>query len=222
MASRTESGARVSDPLQPIPLFAMPLFATRLSGHDVHNPGLIAKILAHRERHPSGEVRSNRAGWHSGPAFQTSRDPAIAWLLGSAHRFATEALGPRYGHFQTARLHMGSYWASVLGRGAFHAPHHHLPQHWSGVYYVSVGEVGAGEGDFAGWIEFVNPNLQASSWGAGNSLHRPSEGLLLLFPSSLVHFVHPLASDTLRITVAFNLDVRRRAPPGDAGVEGGT
>ena len=105
---------------------------------------------------------------------------------------------------------MGSYWANVLTRHGFNAPHHHLPQSWSGVYYVQTGTLGDGESDFSGWIEFLNPNQQQSSWGVGHHVQKPVDGMMLLFPSSQVHYVHPLKAKSQRITIAYNFDVVSR------------
>ena len=154
-------------------------------------------------------MRSNRNGWHSGPSFQESRHPSIAWMLQNVTAFARRALAPMYDDWATQELVMGSYWANVLLRHGFNAPHHHLPQAWSGVYYVQVGQLGSGpeDNDFSGWFEFLNPNLQQSSWGAGNYLQMPKDGMTMLFPSSQMHYVHPVKKKSQRISIAFNYDV---------------
>ena len=156
-----------------------------------------------------GAVRSNRNAWHSTASFNESRHESVAWVLQSVTAFARRALAPRYSDWSDKKLVMGAYWANVLGRGGFNAPHHHLPQHWSGVYYVQVGTLGDGDetNDYSGWIEFLNPNLQQSSWGDGNYLQCPKDGMMLMFPSSQVHYVHPLKVKSQRITIAFNFDI---------------
>lgn len=197
-----------ASPFEPLPLFSVPLYSSMVSGHEQHRAALVKAILAHQEEDPTGAVRSNRSGaWHSGPAFEASRDPALGWMLASVTTFAERALAPLYQDWATQKLRMGSYWANVLGRHGFNAPHHHLPHMWSGVYYVQTGTLGEGGTDFSGWIEFLNPNLQQSSWGAGNYLRKPKDGTVLLFPSSQLHYVHPLKTKAQRITVAFNFDV---------------
>lgn len=196
-----------ASPFEPIPLFSVPLFATMVNGAEQHQSPLIQEILDHRQRDPAGDVRSNRNGWHSSSSFQQSRHPSIAWVLQSVTAFSRRALAPLYGGWSERELALGSYWANVLGRHGFNAPHHHLPQSWSGVYYVQVGTLGGGHDDFSGWIEFLNPNLQQSSWGSGNYLQCPKDGMMLLFPSSQVHYVHPVKVKSQRITVAFNFDV---------------
>ncbi len=198
----------MASPFEPIDLFAIPLYAGRVNGWEEHRDPLIKEILAQKERDPGGEVRSNRNGWHSGPAFQESRHPSLAWVLSSVTTFARKALAPLYDNWGERQLGMGSYWANVLTRHGFNSPHHHLPQDWSGVYYVTVGALGEGGDDVSGWIEFINPHQQLSSWGVGNYVQQPQDGMVLLFPSSQLHFVHPVKTKTPRITIAFNFDVR--------------
>ena len=45
--------------------------------------------------------------------------------------------------------------------------------------------------------------VQGTPYGQ-RMLIRPTPGLLVMFPSWLYHFVHPMASDTPRISIAFN------------------
>ena len=77
------------------------------------------------------------------------------------------------------------------------------------MYYVSVGTVGAGADDLSGHLEFLNPSPWNTSLGShgGNFAYGPRDGLLLLFPASLVHFVHPNSSDKSRVSIAYNFSV---------------
>jgi uncharacterized protein (TIGR02466 family) len=201
----------MSDPFTPTPLFAFPLFSTVVAGFDEHRAALLAEVLALQAKEP-GIRRSNRNAWHSGDAIQTLRSEHVAWVLDKALTFGRLALGKYYQDWATTELKMGSYWANVLGSGGWNAPHHHFPQHWSGVFYVSVGSVGATPEDMGGLIEFLNPTPWQSAIGrGGNFFYAPKNGLVLLFPASLLHFVHPHASDEPRVSVAFNMNVVPRA-----------
>lgn len=199
-----------SDPFQPIPLFAFPLFSSMLGDADRHREGLTRLILDHRARH-AGIRRSNRDGWHSGPEFLDVRDEHLAWVLHNVTVFAERALARFYGNWARHQLTLGSWWANVLDPGGWNAPHHHLPQTWSGVYYVRVPDVGTAPDDLRGRIEFLNPHPVQSAFGGGNFAYAPREGLNLLFPSSLVHLVHPHAGSEPRISIAYNVTV---APKG--------
>ena len=195
-----------SDPFKPLELFAFPVFATMVGGHEKHNAALLDEILELERAHP-GLRRSNRGGWHSADELMASRTEAMAWLLQGVMAYARRALAPYYGGWQTSDLRLGSYWANVMGPGGFNAPHHHHPQHWSGVYYVSVPQVGGTSDDTSGMIEFLNPSPIQSHWGAGSFAYGPRPGAMLLFPSSLVHLVHPHQAEDKRVSIAYNLNV---------------
>ena len=197
-----------NDPFAPLQLFSFPLFATMIGGHEEHRQGLLDEIAAQRRADP-GLVRSNRGGWHSGEAFLASRNVHIGWVLDSVTTFARRALAPYYGGFKDKEVRLGHYWANVLGPGDYNAPHHHHPQHWSGVYYVAVPPSG-GEGDQGGTIEFLNPSPAQSHWGSGSFATAPRDGTTLLFPSSLVHLVHPHKAEGDRVSIAYNLNIGDR------------
>jgi uncharacterized protein (TIGR02466 family) len=201
----------MADPFEPISLFAFPLFASVVDGHEAHDGPLRAHILELAGKHP-GRVRSNRNAWHSAEEFAQSRDVHIAWVLQQVMAFATRALGSSYQEWAHSDLRLVQYWANVLGPGGWNAPHHHVPTHWSGVYYVAVGPVGNGKDDFSGMIEFLNPNPYQSVLGrGGNFAYAPREGLVLLFPASMVHFVHAHTNEAPRVSIAFNLTVVPKA-----------
>jgi uncharacterized protein (TIGR02466 family) len=195
-----------ADPFQPVPLFAFPLFSSLLGDAESHREPLTRLILDHRSSH-AGIRRSNRDGWHSGPEFLTVQDEHLAWVLHNVTVFAQHALGRFYGGWARHELRLGSWWANVLDQGGWNAPHHHLPQHWSGAYYVDVPDVGTTPDDLHGRIEFLNPNVTQSAYGSGNFAYAPKDGLTVMFPSSLLHFVHPHKGTRPRISIAYNFNV---------------
>jgi hypothetical protein len=84
-----------------------------------------------------------------------------------------------------ARLHAG--WAVVHSRGGYNVVHNHgLERRLTAVYYVGV------------------PDPPAAVFFRGDGwemAHQPSEGELLVFPSSLDHGVEESVSDGLRVSV---------------------
>ncbi len=198
-----------TDPFEPLPLFHIPFYTVRVTDHGEHNPALLKRILKMRKRNP-GIIRSNRNGWHAGPEFMQSDDPHIRWVIDTATRFARRALAPAYNNWSNTELQLGTYWANVLDKGGFNAPHHHTPQHWSGTYYVECPEpTGAPkDADMGGMLEFINP---VASYGAGersgNFAIHPRAGMLCLFPSALVHFVHPYHGPGVRVSIAYNFNI---------------
>lgn len=102
-------------------------------------------------------------------------------------------------------------WVNVLGPGGYNAPHAHTTSRWAGVFYVDVENARSGTGphDYDGSICFHNPNQSTVPFGA-HTQHRilPKDGTMMLFPGSLLHTVFPHQNDVLRISIAFNADVR--------------
>lgn len=202
-----------ADPFAPGALFSFPLFASVISGFEEHRDPLRQHVLGLRERFP-GVVRSNRDAWHSGPEFLSHRTEHVAWLLQKVTSFATRALGRYYDGWSKSDLVLAGCWANVLERRGWNAPHHHFPTHWSGVYYVSTGPRPTIEGDRGGMLELVNPNPALAMIGlSGNYLHAPKDGLMLLFPATIHHFVHPHDSDEPRISIAYNFNVTPKGGP---------
>jgi uncharacterized protein (TIGR02466 family) len=205
------------DPFAPTPLFAFPLFSSVIVGFEAHREPLLHEILALRRAHP-GVVRSNRGAWHSGPELLAEPSEHLAWLLQKVLKFSRHVLGRYYRDWADADLVLASCWANVLEKGGWNAPHHHFPCHWSGVYYVSLGRLGTSREDPGGLLEFVHPTPWLGHSGlAGNHVHVPKEGLTLLFPATLNHFVHPHADDEPRVSIAYNLQVSPRGAPPEGG-----
>lgn len=202
------------DVFAPMNLFPFPIFSTQIAGHEAHKRPLMEEILALRQKYP-GIVRSNRSAWHSGDEFFQHRSEHVAWMLQKATKYAQHALARYHENWAASALSLTSCWANVLGPGGWNAPHHHFPCHWSGVYYVNVGQLGTGPEDPSGYIEFLNPTpWQALFNRSGNFLYGPKDGLILIFPASLYHFVHPNHGDDTRISIAYNFTVVPKGGPG--------
>lgn len=98
-------------------------------------------------------------------------------------------------------------WAVVLdGQGTL-APHVHLDGYLGGVYYPLLPDVVNPESeDRAGWFELGQPpdDLPHEKPLPTHAIP-PQEGLMLLFPSYMYHRTLPFRSDTVRISVAFDM-----------------
>jgi uncharacterized protein (TIGR02466 family) len=96
-------------------------------------------------------------------------------------------------------------WINLHDRGGFNFLHMHEGSLLSGSFYLQV-PPGAGEfvfrdprpGVIHGYVKGGVPNGHAD-------VHlRPSDGLLVLFPCWMEHYVEPHEGDEPRITIAFN------------------
>jgi uncharacterized protein (TIGR02466 family) len=107
-----------------------------------------------------------------------------------------------------------SGWATVCRDGAYHAPHSHPDSAWSGVYYVAAGRKDP-DRPLNGVLEFLDPRAGVDAvtapgdpYGEPFRVH-PEDGLLVIFPSWLYHWVHPYVGNEPRIAVSFNASVEK-------------
>jgi len=197
-------------------LFPTPLFRFEVAEADKLNASLLKEIAKRREAE-GGVTRSNRRGWHSDSDFFERKEPAqssLAHLLLRMIAQATQTVAPD-SDYSTIEL-VCDGWINVNPRGAYNAPHDHAGAFWSGTYHVEVPEQGD---DDAGAIEFLSPHKPLPGLGmikapitADKRQYRPKAGTVLLFPASLLHWVHPNDSNSDRVTIAFNGRFRPKRP----------
>jgi uncharacterized protein (TIGR02466 family) len=188
-------------------LFATPVILSRLA-----DPELIAElertILGRRAETP-GVKRSNLGGWHSD-------DELFDWGGEPAQRLLSQILSIASAHTEVKARPGVSFewqaygWANINESGASNAAHAHPGCFWSAVFYVRVdpgegGELLLHDPRLPG-LEMYAPEL----WLKGAGVQRqgsvkPKPGLLILFPSWLLHSVQPWFGEGLRISVAVNL-----------------
>lgn len=164
-----------------------------------------------------GVQKSNVGGWHSesdllhweGNAVATLRDRIMRTALDmTRHTVTSENL--------KSVTFRADAWANVSRRGNYNSVHDHPNAMWSGVYYVSVGEMD-GDNPHNGKLEFVDPrvgiNMLNIEGGIFNARYviDPIPGLMVFFPSWLKHLVHPFQGEGERISISWNVYVRTNA-----------
>ena len=193
--------------------FGVPIFGTQLKGFEAHRDALRSLVLRLREE-TKGRTTSIRGGWQSGTELHSVESPSLPWVRTTMLTFAREALASSYNDWADSVIEMVGFWANVSGRGAWHAPHHHLPCNWSSVLYIDV-EKSIAPNDTAGLIEFINPLPFPASFGQPSTVaYAPSDGLAFVFPGALSHMVNPNATDADRISMSFNFSVSTRGTKG--------
>ncbi|MDC0033511.1 TIGR02466 family protein [Alphaproteobacteria bacterium] len=166
----------------------------------------LRKIVLENERKDSGIRSSNVGGWHSQADFLEWKLPEVGILAAEimvAGRELTSTLVPPGEEGELEVTFQGGTWANVLRKGGYNKIHNHPGALWSGCYYVSTGRP-APEPEFNGWIEFQDP--RPGNIHGGKERVKPVEGMLLLFPGWLNHYVNPFNGKGERISIAFNLD----------------
>ena len=190
-------------------LFPTPLLTFTVDDAESLNRDLMAEIAARRAA-VEGKRISNRRGWHSAYDLFQRKEKAqarLAAIIRAAVEQATRRLAPR---IDLAKVSMEcDGWINVNPTGAYNAPHDHGGSLWSGTYYVVNPEV-EDRASSSGEIEFIRPRggladtVIKAPFTASKCVIRPRPGTLLLFPSNILHWVHPNEAEEDRVTVAFN------------------
>ena len=182
------------------------LFPTRIwQAHlDVLDPYMerwVKAVLAMRAAHPEPAGRTVRQGWNS-EDMKVLEQAEFAPLREAVRAACAEALREMG---QGGRAFYLQSWINLHDRGGFNFLHMHEASLLSGSFYLQV-PPGSGEfvfrdprpGVLHGYVKGGVPNGHAD-------VHlRPSDGLLVLFPCWMEHYVEPHDGDEPRITVAFN------------------
>ena len=213
VAAGTAAGSEVR---VAVPFF-VPIYAAQLDGFRDRADSLVAGVLRLRDTAP-GVRKSNRGpSWHSATDLHRTKDAALQWLFNAARAIACHCATQCRGEDEDIDLQFVDAWANVLNLGGWHSPHNHFGADWSGVCYLRTGEAPLTDtvDEGAGTIEFLSPLQPALAFGLAPTVRfSPADGLMLLFPSALVHLVHPHASIGERISIAFNLrDAGLRTQP---------
>jgi uncharacterized protein (TIGR02466 family) len=200
-------------------VLARELFSAPLRGFDVPdasplNEDLLAAI-AERRKTEDGVKVSNEFGWHSRNDLFIRPEPAFKTIARNITNALLNIIRETTPGFDLAVHDVeGEGWVNVSERGAFNTPHAHGEYLWSGVYYVNTPETSSPK---SGMLEFIDPRRGAN---VGGNLRpaifspkfqiRPRSGLLLIFPSYLLHWVYPNQEEAPRVSIAFNAKIVSR------------
>lgn len=190
------------------PLFFTPLAVFNLPDAAALNARLLEEAFALRAS-SDGQQRSNQNGWHSADDFFDRTEPGCSELQThflEAIRQATLRISPNFDFAAMAAQVQG--WINIHGKGGFNTPHDHPGWAWSGCYYVRVPD---GRSERSGSIELLDsrtnlqvPTIKDAPCFMSKFTIKPADGMLLLFPSWLRHWVYPNEDEIERVTIAFN------------------
>ncbi len=197
-------------------LFATPVAAISVPDASERNGRLRAMILERRRDYPSIQS-SNAGGWHSTRDIAAWGGGDVTDLLAIACSAACRLTADRFGQPIEPAWTVQA-WANVNGAGDANIAHYHAGSFWSGTYYVDDGGA-ADDASLGGAFEMIDPRgatpamyapalrfagEDGQSAGAAETV-QPRPGLMMLFPSWLMHQVRPYRGTGLRVSIAFNL-----------------
>jgi uncharacterized protein (TIGR02466 family) len=208
-AARTTPAPAAAPALHAADLFPTRIWQTHLDALEPHMERWVQDVLAMRAAHPAPAGRTVRQGWNTDD-MTVLEQAAFAPLREAIRAACTSALsemgqGERAFHLQS--------WVNLHDRGGFNFLHLHEGSLLSGSFYLQV-PPGSGQfvfrdprpGVIHGFIKGGVPNGHAD-------VHlTPSDGLLVLFPCWMEHYVEPHDNDEPRITIAFNANAPEGAP----------
>lgn len=197
-------------------LFATPIVLARLEEAEAVNAALLAHFLPLASE-GAGRRHSNLGGWQSNDDFHTLDLPAAQTLYREVTRVVNSAtaISTPNGLIEAAFDWRVNAWVNVNPPGASNALHGHPGAYWSAVYYVDDGGAGPDDG---GELFFQDPRgvlpamhdpllrfrIEGCLSAGFSETIRPEPGLLVVFPSWLLHAVDPFRGPRPRVSIAFN------------------
>ena len=191
--------------------FPEPIFKYKFEDYESFNKDLKSYIYELQKEGSSGQIKSNRGGWHS-PNFKLADNNSIQF------KFAVELQKYILKTFQTLgwktenkNISINAMWAIINKRNDFNVVHTHPNSYLSAAYYVSAPK---NCGKFQ--VESLNiakrhsypeilKNNELNTHVAGLEVN---EGDLLIFPGYLPHKVAMNESEQDRIVISFNVGVK--------------
>jgi uncharacterized protein (TIGR02466 family) len=182
-------------------LFPTRIWQAHLDTLEPHMERWVQAVLAMRAAHPEPAGRTVRQGWNSEDmnVLEQAEFAPLRDVIRAACTHALREMG------QGERAFYLQSWINLHDRGGFNFLHMHEGSLLSGSFYLQV-PPGSGEfvfrdprpGVIHGYVKGGVPN------GLADVHLRPSDGLLVLFPCWMEHYVEPHEGDEPRITIAFN------------------
>ncbi len=187
--------------LESYDLFPTRIWQARLVALQPRLAEWVAWVQALRAEQPTPAGRTNRSGWNS-QGMTVLEQPILAPLRQAVALSCERALGEMGLGKQRFTLQS---WINMHDRGGFNFLHMHEGSLLSGSFYLRVPRG-------SGALVFRDPRpgvLHSAVKGPVPNGHcdiqlAPSEGLLVLFPCWMEHYVEPHCGDEPRICIAFN------------------
>lgn len=179
---------------------------------DLHsfNRALTSHVRAHPSLVHSPQSHATRGGMHTGLLLVEPKGPfeAFEQSLWNAAREYMGSLGIGADHpflRDPPRFNTIACWSVVLPGQGRQVPHIHAAAWLSGVYYAELPSAVEKKDSTEGWLEFgTPPETFVLTNKSPVRLVKPTEGLLVLFPSYFYHRTIPFDGDEERVSIAFD------------------
>tara|TARA_R100001463_G_scaffold24131_1_gene57625 strand:+ start:225 stop:899 length:675 start_codon:yes stop_codon:yes gene_type:complete len=211
-----------------LPLFPIPVCLYNYGEDESHglNIDLVTDTISEMYKDQEGTQRSNFGGWHSKGDLEV-RYSSFNVLKNKIQESVNDYCD-RYG-FQKDGLVVSKLWANMNYTGDMNVGHHHATTALTGVYYpvkhiidkscefnYSEGnplQPGIWDGERGGSIYFQDPSYglksrlrkvkEPTAYNLDAYYTYPVSGLLIVFPSYLIHTVTPFKENLQRLSISF-------------------
>ena len=174
---------------------------------------LLKALILKESREEQGVARSAVGGWQSAGDLFARNLPPVNSLRSQICAAVLQFLQALRCPTRSAGIKPDiSGWANVCRNGHFHRAHTHPGAMLSGVYYIQAGTRDAAH-PAAGLLELIDPRPTPTELSALFQLGGQREVILpqtlhlVLFPSTLMHYVNTYVGDEPRISVGFNITI---------------
>jgi uncharacterized protein (TIGR02466 family) len=158
-----------------------------------------------------GVIKSNFLGWQSD--ILTDLSDQVTDLASNILQRMNTAKKP-LGFRDDTMMYLANMWININPTNSFNRPHLHPGAIFSGVYYIDCTPD-------SGNLVFKHPSIgqlyslqedtlsDFTDFNAGTWSVHPEVGKLVIFPAWLEHYVEPNASTESRISIAFNINIKK-------------
>ena len=191
--------------------FPEPVLKYKFEDYESFNKDLRKYIYELQKESSSGQIKSNRGGWHS-PNFKLTDKNSIQFKFGlKLQKYILKSFQTLEWKTENKNIRINSMWAIINKKDDYNVVHTHPNSYLSAAYYVSAPK---NCGRFQ--VESLNiakrhfyPEvLKNNELNANVAGLEVKEGDLLIFPGYLPHKVAMNESDEDRIVISFNVGIK--------------
>lgn len=209
-------------------IWATPIVTTFWDAHPQHASSIVEHLYEQRKRETENIASGVAPGAKSAHGLYESKfdlfntkHPGLRALMGwigDALSHVVVQVNSGQEDPKQVRVSAVDSWCHITNDSGFHDAHHHHGCSWCGVYYLQAGDAAQRDNTDNGLSRFYSPVL----WGGlyldhgnrylsqrGYYTLRPQDGMMVLFPSYLLHSGLPYRGEKDRIVIAFNCQVFR-------------
>ena len=196
-------------------LFSAPISIFEVADSERLNKTLIDESRKWKKEHSSLNKSNFGESWHSPSSLLSRNEPGFSEVSSVIIKIAANYAMQLNPELKIEEFNFdANAWVNINGKGGYNTVHHHGRFHISGVYYIKQPSEAKNR---SGMIEFINSRFDNHIFEeiggqpfAPSLRMRPAPGEMLVFPSTLLHFVYPNETNEERISLAWNLRFRKK------------